>query len=274
MRENSHSQSTDACFLDGVHFNAAGNSVVCFRPNPGSRDTSDLFDRIQLAIINISGYRPDIFAVIDDREIPWYVSFWNADGTPEIVCLNALRCMLPLAGLLSTKLSTINSLDVRTAHSNFRAFLQGHGMAGVFVPYSAVRVIRHSSLDYFVDVGTPHMVRIVADLLSPHIQRLGIELSRSTHPVNATFLQFHKQELHVRTFERGVGETGSCGSGALACYVIAEHSDFSHSVSHKETTIRFRSGETLFVGTDERKERYFVLGNVSSPTSFRLVLPK
>ena len=60
--------------------------------------------------------------------------------------------------------------------------------------------------------------------------------------VNATFVARAGDGFAIRTVERGAGETGSCGSGALSAFVA-----FSGAGDRSGTAFRFSGGETLVV---------------------------
>ncbi len=72
-------------------------------------------------------------------------------------------------------------------------------------------------------MGNPHAVQTVADVDQAPVLVDGPVLER--HPafpkrVNVGFMQIVDQhEIRLRVFERGVGETLACGSGACAAVV-------------------------------------------------------
>ena len=76
-----------------------------------------------------------------------------------------------------------------------------------------------------VSMGNPHAVILVDDLLSTPVEELGAELeqhSRFPERVNVGFAEIiDRQRIKLRVFERGVGETAACGSGACAAAVCA-----------------------------------------------------
>jgi hypothetical protein len=70
-----------------------------------------------------------------------------------------------------------------------------------------------------VDVGNPHCVLFVSDLDGAPVTTLGPELE--THPrfparTNVEFVAVSPDRMRLRVWERGVGETAACGSGACA----------------------------------------------------------
>jgi len=74
-----------------------------------------------------------------------------------------------------------------------------------------------------VSMGNPHAVQQVADVDSIPVAQWGPLLER--HPrfaqrVNAGFMQIlDRRQIRLRVYERGAGETLSCGSGACAAVV-------------------------------------------------------
>ncbi len=75
-----------------------------------------------------------------------------------------------------------------------------------------------------VSVGNPHAVMQVTNLDTLDIDQLGAAIEsheRFPNRVNAGFMQIiNRQEIRLRVFERGVGETRACGSGACAAMAI------------------------------------------------------
>jgi diaminopimelate epimerase len=75
-----------------------------------------------------------------------------------------------------------------------------------------------------VSMGNPHVVMPVDDLDSMDIETLGSSIE--AHPkfpnrVNAGFMQIVKRdEIRLRVYERGAGETRACGTGACAAVAV------------------------------------------------------
>jgi diaminopimelate epimerase len=74
-----------------------------------------------------------------------------------------------------------------------------------------------------VGMGNPHAVQLVADVDSAPVERQGPLIE--SHPrfpqrVNAGFVQvLDRHAIRLRVYERGVGETMACGTGACAAAV-------------------------------------------------------
>jgi len=76
-------------------------------------------------------------------------------------------------------------------------------------------------------MGNPHAVLVVDDAQRAPVQVLGPLLeSHERFPAraNVSFMQIlSRSEIQLRVYERGVGETQACGSGACAAVVHGIH---------------------------------------------------
>jgi diaminopimelate epimerase len=74
-------------------------------------------------------------------------------------------------------------------------------------------------------MGNPHAVLSVDDIETAPVASLGAQLEaheRFPNRVNVGFMQIvDRNHIKLRVFERGVGETQACGSGACAAAVAA-----------------------------------------------------
>ncbi len=80
----------------------------------------------------------------------------------------------------------------------------------------------------FVDVGNPHLVVLGPDPRTVDVVSLGPALSDETGTqggVNVEFVALGpgRDELTMRVWERGVGETQACGTGSVAAAVALRH---------------------------------------------------
>jgi len=163
---------------------------------------------------------------------------FNADGTEAEMCGNGIRCLAKyaldkgyikgsarvetLAGVLSitSRVEEGIWIKVNMGKSEFaREKIPAKG-TGEFL-----RVSMHGYEVSAVNTGVPHAV-ILVDSLD---DRLITEAPKIRYdPVfprgtNVNFARIDsKNEITVRTYERGVeGETLSCGTGSVACAVVA-----------------------------------------------------
>jgi diaminopimelate epimerase len=174
---------------------------------------------------------------------------FNSDGGEVEQCGNGSRCFVRF--VLDQGLSTKNPLRVEVAHTVLT--LQSHPDGQVEVnmgapifehnqiPFNANGLASlqefHETLyaipleqpavhDSFVGVlsmGNPHAVQVVGDIESaPVLQEgPGIEQHRAfPKRVNAGYMQIvNRNEIKLRVYERGAGETLACGTGACAAVV-------------------------------------------------------
>jgi diaminopimelate epimerase len=72
-------------------------------------------------------------------------------------------------------------------------------------------------------MGNPHAVQVVTDVASSPVGTQGPLLERHArfpNRVNAGYMQVHdRHRVALRVWERGAGETLSCGTGACAAVV-------------------------------------------------------
>jgi diaminopimelate epimerase len=74
-----------------------------------------------------------------------------------------------------------------------------------------------------VSMGNPHAVILVDDIETAAVETIGKSLQADSNfpqSVNVGFMQVHsKGNISLRVYERGVGETQACGTGACAAVV-------------------------------------------------------
>lgn len=94
-----------------------------------------------------------------------------------------------------------------------------------------------------VGMGNPHCIVFVDDVERAPVHELGAMLEHHAAFPNRTNVEFAeivaRDRLRQRTWERGVGETLACGSGACAVAVAA----MLRGVALRDVTIALRGGE-------------------------------
>ncbi len=165
-----------------------------------------------------------LLVVLDAEENRVRVGYWNADGSPAAFCGNGARCVALLAVLEgwadpSLELSfpgLVTRADVRAGEGRVRLALPAPEPTGEFVVHLGDRGLPAG----LWKVGVDHAVVAVP---APELASLSlVEVSRAVEEAtgledpNVTLVAGEGRRLHVRTRERGVGETLACGSAALA----------------------------------------------------------
>ncbi|CAL4324926.1 Diaminopimelate epimerase [Buchnera aphidicola (Chaitophorus sp. 3695)] len=120
----------------------------------------------------------------------------------------------------------------------------------------------NSTKVYFgvVSVGNPHCVIIVNDILTAKVKEIGSILeSHKFFPnkVNVGFMQIlNRNNISLRVFERGVGETQSCGSGACAAVMIGIKQNKLSNIVHV-----ILKGGSITVKFNPKKNCIYMLGS-------------
>ena len=170
------------------------------------------------------------------------VVIFNADGSRAEHCGNGMRCMAVFVrqrGLVAS-----DEIAFETQGGCVLATIEDGGSVCVRmgiprlepdeIPIASPRRAASYRLDVdgeevrfaAVSMGNPHAVVRVPDVESAPVARLGPALQ--AHPffpesVNVGFAQpVSRDRLRLRVFERGVGETRACGSGACAAVVAGQ----------------------------------------------------
>lgn len=192
---------------------------------------------------------------------------FNADGGEVENCGNGARCF---ARYVRDKgLTSSDRIPVMTSTGLMTLTVNDDGQVTVSmdtprlrpdqVPFLADTVEQRYTLtvgddDFEVGVasiGNPHVVLQVDSVDTAEVQRLGPLIE--THPrfpnrVNVGFMQIVKRdEIYLRVFERGVGETLACGTGACAAVAVGIH----QKVLDREVTVHLKGGDLVVQWADD-----------------------
>ena len=190
--------------------------------------------------------RPDGVILVgpSERGADCAMEVYNADGSRPETCGNGLRCAAKLAvdrgHVRGESFSIETDAGTRAARVVLRegrvvAASIEMGLPAVFAEEERIPTSSSVAVATIVDMGNPHCVLVVEDERREPVAALGAELER--HPrfpsgTNVGFLARRSGTWHLRVWERGVGETQACGSGACAAAVAA--------VGRKLATFPFR----------------------------------
>lgn len=166
---------------------------------------------------------------------------FNADGSEVEQCGNGARCFARF--VRDRGLTAKDEIVVETAGGVIRLVVGSDGQVTVNmgrprlepadIPFiAAARAARYAlSVDNLdleigaVSMGNPHAVLTVNAVDSAPVERLGPLVERHQRFPRRTNVGFMevvgRDHIRLRVFERGVGETLACGTGACAAVVIA-----------------------------------------------------
>ncbi|WP_412539782.1 diaminopimelate epimerase [Longispora sp. K20-0274] len=162
---------------------------------------------------------PDAADQAGDAE--WFMDYFNADGSYAEMCGNGVRVFVRY--LVDSGLADGPEIPVATRAGIRRARVEGEN---VTVDMGAPRLLGPSVATLGgvaypgigVDMGNPHLV-CATDALDALDLTEAPGYDRTLYPtgVNVEFTE----GTRMRVYERGVGETDSCGTGACAVAVVA-----------------------------------------------------
>lgn len=153
---------------------------------------------------------------------------FNYDGSEVEQCGNGVRCVAvllasqdPALGELSLE-SPVGSIQARI-HSTTRAAVD-MGAPGFDDSISQLTVDSDPVAIGLVSMGNPHCVLEVPDVALADVAKLGLAIEAHQHfpdRINVGFMQVvDRSNIRLRVFERGVGETLACGTGACAAAAL------------------------------------------------------
>ena len=161
---------------------------------------------------------------------------------------------------LALKLAKICQVTVEMGTPEFRAAQIPVVSLGEYVLEHKITVCGENYTMTCLSMGNPHAVIPVEDVEKISIAKTGSafeHLSCFPDRINTEFIQTLDQHtIKMRVWERGSGETLSCGTGACAAAVAAM---LSGCVSEGETAVELRGGR-LFVTWDRTKNKVLLTG--------------
>ena len=219
------------------------------------------------------------------------MSMFNADGSEGKMCGNGIRCVGKLAHDLGyvkgesctvETLSGVKTLDftigddgkVSSAKVDMgAAILDGRSipstLSGEKIVNYPVNIAGQEWGITLVSMGNPHCV-VFAEPERMDLEKIGPQFENSPlfpERINTEFVRvIRRNELKMRVWERGSGETWACGTGACAVAVAAVLNDYADmdepilihlrggdlTVTYTRDTVFMEGGATLvFVGRIE-----------------------
>ena len=231
--------------LEFTKMHGLGNDFIVFEaPRDGRLPTADQWRALAARHTGIGFDQALVLEPPRRADTQVYYRIFNADGGEVEQCGNGVRCLASFlhrrgaltnpggsgeivldspAGLIRARVHDANLISVDMGVPNFdprslpfEASSEAHvyplAVAGTEVEIGAV------------SMGNPHAVLTVTSVASAPVDRLGPAIER--HPrfpkrVNVGFMEVvDRTHIKLRVFERGVGETLACGTGACAAVAV------------------------------------------------------
>jgi len=180
-----------------------------------------------------------IIEVPSNPEMDFRYRIFNSDGSEVEHCGNGARCFALF--VRDKRLTVKNKVKVETAKGNMTLTIREDRQVEVDmgapildpakIPFNAEQQqvsyplqVAGQSLDIAaVSMGNPHGVLVVDDVKTAAVEALGIAVQQHgifPEGTNVGFMQIvSDSEINLRVYERSVGETLACGTGACAAVV-------------------------------------------------------
>ena len=217
---------------------------------------------------------------------------FNRDGGEAEMCGNGIRCVAKLlyeeGGVRKPRMTVetgrgVLEIEVRVEEGRVRSARVGMGaprMERADIPMGggegkAIATRLEAGGSAFeatcLSMGNPHCVLFVDDVAAAPVEEVGPLLER--HPIfpgraNVGFAQvISPEEIHLRVWERGSGETRACGTGACAALVasvLTERTGRAATVRLPGGELRIEwpeGGELLMEGPAEESFRGELIGD-------------
>ena len=250
----------------------AGNDFVLIDDREGTVPWEDHFLMAALAGRHTGIGCEGVILLQRSDKADFRMRFLNPDGTEVEMCGNGSRCAAAFAHAIG---ASGRALTMETMCGLVDAQLTKNGVC-VWMPEPTrknygieVQIDGETIRGDFLNTGVPHFVVQVPHISAVDVQGLGRALRR--HPVfapdgtNVDFVTLRApNRMTMRTYERGVeAESGACGTGAVACVVVAvETAGFTLPAKVKTS-----SGYDLTVDGDWRHRKCTGL-TLSGPVKF------
>jgi diaminopimelate epimerase len=174
------------------------------------------------------------------KDVDFSYRIFNADGGEVEQCGNGARCFVTF--VRDKKLTNKNEITVETRSGIIKPKLQADGSVSVnmgppiFDPNKipilapcennkySVNVNDHQVQFGAVSMGNPHAVIVSENINNAPVETIGRLLENNEifpERVNVNFMEIQsRKKVELRVWERGSGETLSCGTGACASVVF------------------------------------------------------
>ena len=246
-----------------------GNDFIIIEDLAGRFDSSKLSALARRLCKRRFGIGADgLIAVGSSEDADYFMHFYNADGSGAEMCGNGIRCLGKFvadelgfdeenlwiatgAGILKLGLHRENA-EVHAATVSMGVPQLSAGEIPTTLKPGSERVIGvELSIGgeilklTAVSMGNPHVVSFVKKITDHHVLDLGPQLEHHKlfpRRANAEFVQvLTANKLRMRVWERGVGETLACGTGACASVVAAVLN--GHCEMGDEIAVELNGGE-------------------------------
>jgi diaminopimelate epimerase len=209
------------------------------------------------------------------KHVDFRYRIFNADGSEVAQCGNGARCFAQFVHEVG--LSDKSVLHVETAsgvivlYHNDQGVRVNMGLARfnpADLPLTLAQADRYQlEIDGVpvvfgaVSMGNPHAVILSDDVAEAEVDRMGAYLQQRSdifpESVNVGFAQVvNRQQIRLRVYERGAGETQACGTGACAAMAVCR----AWGLVDDHVTVSLPGGDLLIAWSGEADAPVWMTG--------------
>ena len=224
-----------------------GNDFVLYLDLDGSNDLSvsqvvELCDRRfgigadgVIRVVKSAHLPEGVQALAEEPSAEWFMDYRNSDGSVAEMCGNGIRVFaryLTEKGLVDLVEGKVLHVGTRAGVKDIQKNKAGFAVdMGRWKPESNEYLVRSHGIDVArpgqgINVGNPHVVVALAEETELQNLDLNREPKLEPKPESGANIEFVVPaeplvtngvgKISMRVFERGVGETMSCGTGVVA----------------------------------------------------------
>ena len=218
-----------------------------------------------------------IVMILPSKTCDFRMRMFNSDGSEAEMCGNASRCVgkyvydkgltkktkVSLETLAGKKILNLHVVDgkVDTVTVDMgEPILRGTDIPTIFdlpmVVSQPIVVSGKKILTTCVSMGNPHSVVYVEDVDSLDLEKIGPSYEchpAFPHKTNTEFVEIiSRNEVKMRVWERGAGETMACGTGACAVAVASVLNGFTD----RDVRVKLRGGDLQIKWDDDDNHVY------------------
>jgi diaminopimelate epimerase len=220
---------------------ALGNDFLIFRANGAQRPDTGVIRRLADRNTGI-GFDQLLWLEAGKTEgADIFYRIFNSDGNEAEQCGNGARCIARLiagdaqrtltlehvGGMARARIESDGNVTIEMGVPEFQPDLIPFN-ADAEQPSYDINVNGETVTLSVVSIGNPHAVITVDSVADAPVETLGSKLeshARFPNHANIGFMQIVASDhVRLRVFERGVGETSACGTGACAAAVVGHQS--------------------------------------------------
>lgn len=225
-----------------------------------------------------------LILIKNSKDCDFRMQMFNSDGTEAEMCGNGIRCVgkyvydkgltekkkLKIETLAGTKILELNVKDGKV--STVRVDMGEPILEGKDIPAKSGKTFKSKDGIKFykvnieiedelkeltcISMGNPHGIDFVNSAEKLNIEKYGPIIEKDNHfpnKVNAEFVEIiDKNNIKMRVWERGSGETLACGTGACASAVAS----FLNGYTERKVNVELLGGNLQIEWNEENNHVY------------------